>query len=111
MAPPQPRPQLKGAPPPPPANHPSHGANSAPTPAPRGGAHPPPRTDLLSAIQHGKELRKVDPNEPLPDLKSLNPNASKTLVDTLAAAMAARRGVVEQEEEEEEEDESETWSD
>jgi len=104
--PPPPPPAGKGGPPPPPSAKVSHPPAGKPAPqAPAGG-----RNDLLKSIQMGKELKKVEASS-LPDLKALNPGQSNDLVNTLASAMALRRGAMQAEAEEEEQNESENWSD
>eukprot|EP01133_Synstelium_polycarpum_P001077 gene1077-1221_t len=76
-----------GGPPPPPP--PSHHGGGAPPPPPHGGGGGDGRGDLLSAIRGGASLKKVDPNaNPLPDISQVG-DGSRTLVDTLALAMAA----------------------
>jgi len=122
--PPPPAVPTHGAPPPPPAAPapPPPPGKSAPPP-PVSKAPPPPakpttakpavsggRNDLLKSIQKGKELKKVD-TDSLPDLKAMNAGQSNNLVNTLASAMAMRRGAMQIREQEEEEDEQDNWSD
>eukprot|EP01112_Ceratiomyxa_fruticulosa_P008781 TRINITY_DN2275_c0_g1_i1.p1 TRINITY_DN2275_c0_g1~~TRINITY_DN2275_c0_g1_i1.p1 ORF type:complete len:405 (-),score=109.91 TRINITY_DN2275_c0_g1_i1:188-1402(-) len=107
-----------GMPPPPPPAMPKKSMGPPPPPPPTNNASASPATqapksndsrgDLLSAIQKGKELRKVDPTTPqdLPDLGTINKN---DLVGTLSAAMAQRRGALREEDEEDEEEDE--WSD
>jgi hypothetical protein len=63
---------------------------------------------LLAQIRTGTSLRKVDPNDPLPNLDRMDAKQTKSLADTLASAMASRRQDVGDEGEDEEE---EAWSD
>ncbi len=62
----------------------------------------------------GTELKKVDVNEPhpgqLPDLGTMSVADSRSLVDTLAIAMASRRNAIVRQEDDEEEEEEEEWS-
>jgi hypothetical protein len=116
--------RLSRMPPPPP------GASAPPPPPPPpapNGPPPPPmmaksrsspalaatdsRTDLLSAIRGGTSLRKVD--ESLPDITTLPEAESKSIVDTLALAIQARRQNIREGEDEDEDDEEEDdeWSD
>jgi neural Wiskott-Aldrich syndrome protein len=82
--------------PPPPGPPPSMGAPAARQAGAAGGG------DLLLQIQQGKELKKVDPNEP-PDIKELDQGTQTSLANTLAVAMASRRGGVAGDDEAEEE--------
>jgi hypothetical protein len=53
---------------------------------------PPARATLLTEIQQGTKLRKVETgDQALPDIKGLNQKQTKSLADTLAQAMATRR--------------------
>jgi hypothetical protein len=53
---------------------------------------PPARATLMTEIQQGTKLRKVDTgDQALPDIKGLNQKQTKSLADTLAQAMATRR--------------------
>lgn len=95
-----PTPQSGGGPPPPPPPPPPGGG--PPPPAPKsnmgGGGPPPPqnhnnapdgRNDLLSQIQQGRSLKPVDEREI--DTSRIDDGQKKSLVDTLASAMAMRR--------------------
>ncbi|GAM26188.1 hypothetical protein SAMD00019534_093630 [Acytostelium subglobosum LB1] len=84
----------------------------APAPAPARQPMPPPAVDsrdaFLDSIRKGVALHPVDTTKPLPNLKELGEPANKTLVQSLSAAMEARRkhmGEMHQEEEDEEDDE------
>lgn len=64
---------------------------------------------LLHQIQQGTQLRKAPPAGELPDLKALNKDEAKTLESTLAAAMQARRAVIQTPDDDE--DDGGAWSD
>ncbi len=96
--PPGPPPPLGGPPPPGPAPH----GNRAPTGGGGGGGG-----DLLSQIQQGTQLKKVEE----PDLRELDQGKQTSLANTLAAAMAARRGGVSGDANEEEDEWDDDWDD
>jgi Wiskott-Aldrich syndrome protein len=78
-------------PPPPPAPTPTAAVSVPPPPAPREEEEVPRNRSFLDDIKAGSvTLKHIDPND-VPDLKTLNPTQEKTLVDTLASAMATRR--------------------
>eukprot|EP00029_Vermamoeba_vermiformis_P001725 TRINITY_DN1193_c0_g1_i4.p1 TRINITY_DN1193_c0_g1~~TRINITY_DN1193_c0_g1_i4.p1 ORF type:complete len:317 (+),score=114.86 TRINITY_DN1193_c0_g1_i4:450-1400(+) len=96
-APPPPPPPMAPTPPPPP----TPGLAPPPPPpttgaVPRSGSTLPPvaddRGNLMDAIRQGASLRSVAASGDAPvDLKNVSSEKKKTLADTLAAAMAARR--------------------
>ncbi|KAK5581815.1 hypothetical protein RB653_003393 [Dictyostelium firmibasis] len=102
--PPPPPPMSSGPPPPPPP------MSSGPPPPPSGGGASSGRGDLLASIRSGASLKSVDKSNPLPDIQSLGNEGSRSLADTLAAAMANRRGGMREDDEEEDDDDDE-WSD
>ncbi|EGG18370.1 Wiscott-Aldrich syndrome protein [Cavenderia fasciculata] len=106
--PPPPPPPAPGAPPPPPAPGvaPSGGGGGGGG----GGAAPGGRFDLLASIREGTSLKKVDASQPLPELNNLGDVGNRSLCDTLAAAMAHRRGNM-REDEDDEDDDDDDWSD
>lgn len=109
-APPGPPPPMGSPGPPPPPMMPKSMSSPSLREAPAGGDS---RSDLLSAIRGGTQLRKVDV-EALPDISTLPEAESKSIVDTLAMAIQARRLNIHVEDDEEEEDENEEddeWSD
>eukprot|EP01132_Coremiostelium_polycephalum_P007588 gene7588-9329_t len=129
-----PPPPTGGAPPPPPPPPPSGGGPPRPPPPPSAGGPPPPppsggagfgsggggggsgggRSDLLASIREGKELKSVTERSvsALPDINQLGDAGSRSLVDTLAAAMAHRRGNLrEDEHDDEDDDDDDDWSD
>jgi neural Wiskott-Aldrich syndrome protein len=87
---PPPAPSVKApiAPPPPPS------AKKAGNDAAPAAASGPPRGGLLDQIKLGKELKSVD-SQPAP-AAAVPPPSGVNLADTLAKAMAARRGALEQ---------------
>ncbi|KAN0050913.1 hypothetical protein ACTA71_004214 [Dictyostelium dimigraforme] len=135
-APPPPPSIGKSAPPPPPPSHktpaapPTGGAPPPPPPPPPASSGPPPppppaagappssggaaagggRGDLLASIRSGTSLKSVDKSNPLPDIQGLGNEGSRSLADTLAAAMANRRGGMREDDEEDDDDDDE-WSD
>ena len=101
-APPPPPPP--GPPPPPTPSAPPPPSNGPPTTSSGGGGS---RLDLSSALS-SVSLKKVDPNEPRPDLPPQSGGGG--LADTLAKAMSARRGAIKEEVEEAEDDwEDDDW--
>ncbi|KAF2076768.1 hypothetical protein CYY_001957 [Polysphondylium violaceum] len=132
VAPPPPpsNPRATTAPPPPPPPHTGGGAPPPPPPPPpmakAGGPPPPPppstrsaiapsgggdsRNDLLASIRQGTKLKEVDHSNPLPDIKELGDVGNRSLVDTLAAAMANRRTNMGEDESDEEDDDDDDWS-
>eukprot|EP01122_Echinamoeba_exundans_P007723 TRINITY_DN2434_c0_g2_i1.p2 TRINITY_DN2434_c0_g2~~TRINITY_DN2434_c0_g2_i1.p2 ORF type:complete len:456 (-),score=139.78 TRINITY_DN2434_c0_g2_i1:59-1426(-) len=113
-----------GGPPPPPPPPPGPGSAAPPRPPPTAApktaapaAPPPPAVDeerggLLAQIRTGTSLRKVDTENPkagMPDLNNLDEKQTRTLADTLAMAMAARRTDMNQEDATEEAEDE--WSD
>ncbi|EFA77317.1 Wiscott-Aldrich syndrome protein [Heterostelium album PN500] len=134
--PPPPSGNRSAPPPPPPAHKPSSGGppppppppskSAPPPPPPPGGAPPPPppptsggggdgggggRADLLSAIRGGASLKKVDhTQQDLPELHKLDDAGNRSLVDTLAFAMAQRRGNM-REDDVDDDDDDDDWSD
>ncbi|EGC37049.1 hypothetical protein DICPUDRAFT_87126 [Dictyostelium purpureum] len=103
--PPPPPPPAPGAPPPPPP--PAFGSSTTTTATSNGGSGG--RADLLASIRSGTSLKTVDKSQPLPDIQSLGNEGNRSLVDTLAAAMANRRGNMREDESDDEDDEE--WSD
>eukprot|EP01105_Mastigella_eilhardi_P027731 TRINITY_DN8715_c0_g1_i1.p1 TRINITY_DN8715_c0_g1~~TRINITY_DN8715_c0_g1_i1.p1 ORF type:complete len:427 (-),score=105.91 TRINITY_DN8715_c0_g1_i1:98-1309(-) len=110
-APPPPTPGGGAPPPPPPPPPPPMAASGGPLKITPGAAPPPAapdtRANLLSQIEQGTMLRKVDPadSHAAPDVNSVE---GKSLVGALASAMASRRADLGEDEDEEEED---VWSD
>ncbi|KAK5578979.1 hypothetical protein RB653_008655 [Dictyostelium firmibasis] len=108
--PPPPPPPMSGGPPPPPppmASAPSGGGSSS---GGGGGGSGGGRGDLLASIRSGTSLKSVDKSNPLPDIQNLGNEGSRSLADTLAAAMANRRGGMREDDEEDDDDDDE-WSD
>lgn len=129
---PMPPPVVGGGPPPPPPPPPAGGAPRPPPPVPSGGGGgggygggagagggggrsrsqssgggDEQRSGLLSQIQAGTTLKKVDPND-VPDLNKLDQSKATDLASILASAMNNRRGDMTGEQVEEDNDE---WSD
>ncbi|KAM9973767.1 hypothetical protein ACTFIW_010895 [Dictyostelium discoideum] len=102
--PPPPPPPSSGPPPPPPP------MASAPPSSGGGGGSGGGRNDLLASIRGGASLKAVDKTNPLPDIQNLGNEGSRSLADTLAAAMANRRGGMREDDEEDDDDDDE-WSD
>ncbi|KAM9986047.1 hypothetical protein ACTFIZ_004317 [Dictyostelium cf. discoideum] len=100
-------------PPPPPPTAPVPPAISKPASVPQTSMPPmdSSRSNLMDSIRGfggASHLKKVDPNEPLPDLKELQlgESGNRSLVDTLAAAMAQRRGNLGENDDDDDEDDS-----
>lgn len=113
---PPPPPPTGGGPPPPPPPPPPGGpkfSSGGPPKVPSGGPPPPPsssdgRNDLLSQIRGGTSLKPVE--ERSVDVSRFQDNQKKSLVDTLASAMAMRRNDMLLDPNEDEDDDDE-WSD
>lgn len=114
--PPPPPPTGGGPPPPPPPPPPPGGPKMSGGPPKSGGPPPPPQTsggsdgrsDLLSQIRGGTTLRPVE--ERTIDVSRFEENQKKSLVDTLASAMAMRRNDMLLEGQDDDDDDDE-WSD
>lgn len=111
--PPPPPPMNSPAPPPPPPMMTkSHSSPNMSSGGGGGGGGGDGRADLLSAIRGGTQLRKVE--EALPDISALPEAESKSIVDTLALAIQARRMNIQEDDEgddDDEDDEDDEWSD
>jgi hypothetical protein len=103
---------VSAPPPPPPPGPPPPPAPNAPNAPPPPSGGPPSssggggRVDLSAALS-SVNLKKVDPNEPRPELPPAT--GAGGLADTLAKAMNARRGAIKEEQEENNNDDD--WED
>jgi len=120
--PPPPPPPTAGAPPPPPPPPPMAKAGGPPPPPPpsTSSTRPPTgghssgggdsRNDLLASIRQGTQLKQVDHSNPLPNIQDLGDVGNRSLVDTLAAAMANRRNNMGEDESDDDDDDDDDWS-